>query len=87
MLNSSFMKSSEKHSIMSKMFLFLLVSDYTWQFTSCGLIPGTRYRLFVYVIGQDIQRNCIEVTMSEGTRIVDMKCYKHFLSSYMIGIS
>ena len=27
--------------------------DYTYEFTNCGLLPGTRYRLFVYVIGED----------------------------------
>jgi hypothetical protein len=32
---------------------FFALSDYTWEFTNCGLTPGTRYRLFVYVIGAD----------------------------------
>ncbi|CAK9089626.1 unnamed protein product [Durusdinium trenchii] len=27
--------------------------DETWEFLNCGLVPGTRYRLFVYVIGED----------------------------------
>lgn len=31
----------------------MALSDYTWEFTNCGLTPGTRYRLFVYVIGAD----------------------------------